>query len=1621
MEKPILSIIVPGYNVEDYIDDCLQTIVNQSFTEYEVILIDDESPDNTGVIMDQYAEKYDNFRVIHKINEGISVARNIGIKESRGEYIAFVDSDDLLSPSAYQQLVGSLEKTHSDIAVGGVKRFNSKKNVYSFLHRKAILDGMNQTSILKHPELVYDTTVWNKVFKKSLLIDNDILFPEGVIYEDIPFTLEAHLNAKSIDIIDHIVYYWRWREGENLSWTQQRNDLELYNQRLASIKNGLDIINKYHAEQLIIPFFKKAYEVDIPLFIPDPKFGDLTYAVEFQKISYRFIKEVGEEYIDLVRPDKQVRLRALMNGDIDTMIGYVAHNTRGQKITYQDGHLRFENDYIKDRPWLNQVRLEESVPFNSKILSVKKAGSLCYNINGVSYARYTQNIKHDNNNYTVELQKVEGNENEKIPLAFEEEKTNFVKGFLGKKTTVGISVKIDFEKIANQLTEGTWKIQVTDEMSELKSWGFLGNPKKKVKKIPSFVLGKHLIKAKYNNNWELSFIVQKIENEVVTSTLKEDCVLVRGNFSLQAHTAALKLNGSEETVFASKTEEENQACFQFKLGKELPYGDYKFKLYDYLDNELTYVVTSSFNDENQEDLVLINRFAKNNINTLTFKYFEAIGRISEWKINGERIHFTLYTEPAISAKEFSLRFISKNKENKFVFSPEYREQGNLVFSIPLRKNNDFVFTPGKYIVYLDAIDDNVTSYKVYGPSNVRETQQFEDQIFRIRVWFTKKGELRLTSRQFWGKLDNSKKKRGVNYSLVYPLMRFLPIKNNVVVYDSFWSTKFNDSPKAMYEYLYNNYPNLQHVWILKKMNTPTEGPAIKVRKNSLKYWYYMARAKYFIENTNLPDQYAKRKKQVEVQTFHGTFMKTMGFDEPYFKNGSKKRQNNFERRNKRWDLAISPSKYMTNKIRSAFNYEGEIIETGFPRNDDIYLNNHSDYINKVKSNLGISYDKKVILYAPTYRNKGSFDLDLDLSLMREKLGDDYVILVRLHYFVANNINIQNFAPFALDVSNYEDINDLYVISDALVTDYSSVMFDFAHLERPMLFFAYDYEDYVNDSRGVYLDYSEVVPGPIVTTTVELIEELQQIERLKNNYYEKIHQFYLDFCEFGRNADASKISSEAMLDKESDYIGEPLIRNKIKKAVRFRRWYPRLLEHEGKKKKKKLIVFESFFGRNYSDNPKAMYEYMKKNHPEYKCVWNVNRDYLDYFKEHKIPHVVRFSVRSALIIARAKFWIINTRLPLWLKKPQGTTVIQTWHGTPLKTLGRDVSLLTMPGMTVEKYHNNVVKDSDKWDYCLSPNSYSTDIFKQAFRLRPEQMINSGYPRNDVLHNHTESYANDLKEKLGIAKDRKVILYAPTWRDNEYVRSDYYTAKLHLDLKEMQKRFGNQAVLLVRTHYLIANNLNLNENDFAIDVSDYQDINDLYIVSDLLITDYSSVFFDYANLKKPMIFYAYDLEEYAGEIRGFYFDYVEEAPGPILTQEEQVYQEIEKQLETPQLANNYEQFVKKYCSWDDGNATQRALSFILNQQSYLVRELPFEKETLSVVNDIVIFSDVIGHGNYDIVKNVLAAGQAMNVLKKAILVDPIQGNDTGEPCYYVESNDFKGWINTKDFLTLKKENS
>ncbi len=362
-------------------------------------------------------------------------------------------------------------------------------------------------------------------------------------------------------------------------------------------------------------------------------------------------------------------------------------------------------------------------------------------------------------------------------------------------------------------------------------------------------------------------------------------------------------------------------------------------------------------------------------------------------------------------------------------------------------------------------------------------------------------------------------------------------------------------------------------------------------------------------------------------------------------------------------------------------------------------------------------------------------------------------------------------------------------------------------------------------------------------------------------------------------------------------------------------------------RKYSIVFESFLGKQFSDNPRAIYEYMKEHYPEYKLYWSVDPRFIDNFKDKGVNIVPRLSIKWLLIMASAKYWVSNSRMPLWIPKPKHTVYLQTWHGTPLKKLAADMDDVFMPGTNIENYKRNFLKESANWDYLISPNPYSTKIFRRAFAFKKE-MIESGYPRNDFLYNaNNEKDILALKKKYQIPTDKKVILYAPTWRDDQYFEKGKYKFDLKLDLKQMQEQLGDQYIVLLRLHYLIANHIDVSEyKGFAFDFSHHEDIRELYMVSDLLITDYSSVFFDYANLKRPMIFFVYDIEDYRDRLRGFYFDFEEKAPGPLVKTTEEVIEEINKLEKNKRLPRNFDEFYETFCSWEDGNATKRVVETV-----------------------------------------------------------------------------------------------
>lgn len=362
--------------------------------------------------------------------------------------------------------------------------------------------------------------------------------------------------------------------------------------------------------------------------------------------------------------------------------------------------------------------------------------------------------------------------------------------------------------------------------------------------------------------------------------------------------------------------------------------------------------------------------------------------------------------------------------------------------------------------------------------------------------------------------------------------------------------------------------------------------------------------------------------------------------------------------------------------------------------------------------------------------------------------------------------------------------------------------------------------------------------------------------------------------------------------------------------------------------RKTIVFDSFLGKQYSDNPKAIYEYIKEKHPEYKLYWGVDRRYIGNFQEMELNCLIRLTPKWIWVMATSRYWIVNSRLPQWIPKPKHTIYVQTWHGTPLKKLGLDILNVQMAGVSTSVYREEFILEAGKWDYLISPNAYSTKIFQNAFNYKKD-IIESGYPRNDFLYIHNnEKTIHDLKRKLNIPRDKRVILYAPTWRDNAYHDKGKYKFDSKLDLKRLMEELGDDYIVILRLHYLVAENLDLEiYKEFVYDFSAYNDINSLYLISDLLITDYSSVFFDYANLKRPMLFYIYDIEDYRDNLRGFYFDFETKAPGPLVRTTEEIIKEIKK-IAQEGFAYD-EEFYTRYCYLEDGNASERVVQEILNE--------------------------------------------------------------------------------------------
>jgi CDP-glycerol glycerophosphotransferase len=335
-----------------------------------------------------------------------------------------------------------------------------------------------------------------------------------------------------------------------------------------------------------------------------------------------------------------------------------------------------------------------------------------------------------------------------------------------------------------------------------------------------------------------------------------------------------------------------------------------------------------------------------------------------------------------------------------------------------------------------------------------------------------------------------------------------------IVYNSF-NGRYSDNPRAVHEALVAREETHQHVWLLDSDHAagfPSGTETVPIYTPGAVE--VLESADLVVSNSHLEMEWTKRAGATYVQTWHGTPLKRIHADAP---GGPPGLLEHLSLDVDRWDVLLSPNHYSTTTMRRAFRWDGEVLEIGYPRNDVLVSPRAGSVRERTRRELGLEDGRTAVLYTPTWRDDAFWDgsaaagaVALDVDRFADGLGDDHVLLLRLHYKLTGMFDGLDH-PAVVDVSRHPETADLYLAADAMVTDYSSTMFDFAVTGKPLLFYTYDLDRYRDELRGFYFDLSVDPPGPLAATTDELVAHLRDLDRLRVAHAPHYDRFRDRFC------------------------------------------------------------------------------------------------------------------------------------------------------------------------------------------------------------------------------------------------------------------------------------------------------------------------------------------------------------------------------------------------------------------------------------------------------------------------------------------------------------------------------
>ncbi|MDK1473877.1 CDP-glycerol glycerophosphotransferase family protein [Streptomyces sp. 549] len=1201
-----LSAVVPLYNVETYLEECLESLAAQTLRDIEVVMVDDGSTDGSAEIAAEFAARDERFRLVRQSNGGLGHARNTGVRHCSPEadYLTFVDSDDIIPDYAYALCVRTLDETGSDLLSGNVLLLRSTGTEQSPMHRRAMATTRLRTHITRDESLIYDRLAPNKVFRRDFWDRHDMAFPEGVLYEDIPLTLPAHFRAGTVDILSEPVYYWRQRDGGGPSITQRRTELNAVRDRVAAV----DSVSRFLAER---PgrenarykrwYDKSALGSDIRIFINVLPEADQEFRELFMEVAGDFLSRVDPRVTDTLPALMRLKWHLIREGRLEELLEVLAYEKRGIRgIPVVRRFRRYARyPYFGDRELAvpkKVYRLGQELSLRSKVSDIRWDGDRL-RVTGYSYVNHLNVHKRRMSRKVIGLRNSRTRRTLVVPA-----RTTYAPQATAESGQArysydwaGFEFTLDARRLRSrgEWTEGTWRFAIGNLSRGLLRRGAL-NPgpfgtgshppvhyvSDRVRLVPLFVRGRlrlkvERIRARFlshrfvgdalelrlahhgelpeGSTLRLRHVRHLLEHEYPLETEKAtaDRTVVVARVPLADLTAVRDRAGTLVSLRAPESE-------TWRPDLVVPHAGAAGVRHDEVgDAERAAARPAAPEDGPAVDIVPV--AVDNDTRTEGGHLLPAAdGQARELALHRNAPGHLLISDRIVRPL---VDEVSWQADGTLVLGGTYPGDSDVPVAlvlrhrahhelkqVPLTRTGDrftarvtpaaFVsqagtlpLRPGRWnLVFQSAgaapdadaapvqlADHLVDDFPVTRVINERTytAQCYSYDRLALEVLSALKPDERGPYRQ--------KQLR----TTVYPQARNQPLRD-AVLYDSYTGKQFSDSPRAVFEELRRRGSDLEHLWVVRDEQVELPEGARAVRMWGREWFEAMARCRYVVTNAHLPHWIRRRPGQVIVQAWHGTPLKKIGHDIEDVQFANSRYLENVAQESRSWSFLVSPNRFSTPILKRAFAFDGELLEAGYPRNDILHAADRDEMAKRVRERIGLPPDKKVVLYAPTWRDDqfygpGRYKLDLrvDLDAARKQLGEDHVLLVRRHPNVVDTVPGEG-DGFVWDVSEYPEIGELFLVADVLVTDYSSLMFDFAGTGRPILFFTYDLEHYRDQLRGFYFDFEREAPGPLLSTSQELVAALRDIDAVSEKYREEYRAFQHTFCDLDDGGAAGRV-------------------------------------------------------------------------------------------------------------------------------------------------------------------------------------------------------------------------------------------------------------------------------------------------------------------------------------------------------------------------------------------------------------------------------------------------------------------------------------------------------------------